>query len=182
MIICVTGPMAAGKNYICSKYEKEGWLCLDADKQVHKAIEKAVPEILKAFSKEACEKGITLENPDGSLNRRELGKLIFGNPELLSRQEKIVYPYLIEDTLNFIRENSGRNIILNATVLYKVPKLLKLCQKIIFVKASFIKRLSRALKRDKMPVIQILKRFHSQKNLFTEYQNSGIPVEIVNNN
>ena len=96
MIICVTGPMAAGKNYICSKYEKEGWLCLDADKQVHKAIEKAVPEILKAFSKEAGEKGITLENPDGSLNRRELGKLIFGNPELLSRQEKIVYPYLIE--------------------------------------------------------------------------------------
>ena len=45
--------MAAGKNYICSQYEKQGWISIDADKTVHKAIEIATPAIKKAFSEDA---------------------------------------------------------------------------------------------------------------------------------
>ena len=44
--------MAAGKNYICSQYEKQGWLSIDADKTVHKAIEIATSAIKKAFSED----------------------------------------------------------------------------------------------------------------------------------
>lgn len=182
MIICITGQMAAGKNFITSQYEKKGWLCLDADEQVHSAIKKAAPQILKEFEKQAATENITLKNPDGTLNRRNLGKLIFPHPELLKKQESIVYPIVIEETKKIIKENSGRNIILNATVLYKTPELLKMCDKIIFVKANFFVRLRRAIKRDRMPLRQILSRFWTQKNLFSEYKNTGIPLEIVDNN
>ena len=89
-IICITGPMAAGKNYICSQYEKQGWLSIDADKTVHKAIEIATPAIKKAFSEDAKKANLELSNKDGSLNRRNLGALIFPNPELLAKQESIV--------------------------------------------------------------------------------------------
>lgn len=181
-IICVTGKMAAGKNYICSQFEKEGWLCLDADKQVHKAIQMATPLILTSFEKEAEEKGICLTNPDGTLNRRALGALIFSDPELLRRQENLVYPYLIEETKQFIAEHPGQKIILNATVLYKVPELLDLCQKIIFVTAPFLTRLRRARKRDHLPYKQILSRFWAQRNLLKEYKKSGISLEILRNN
>lgn len=180
-VICITGPMAAGKNYICSQYEKEGWLSLDADKQVHKAIQMATPLILQSFKKEAEEAGIELANPDGSLNRRALGALLFSTPELLTRQENLVYPYLIEDTKEFIAANPQKNIILNATVLYKVPELLKLCEKIIFVTAPVFTRLCRAIKRDHLPVKQILRRFWAQKNLLKMYEETGIPVEILQN-
>ena len=182
MIICVTGQMAAGKNFISSQYEKNGWLCLDADEQVHSAIKTATPQIIKAFEKEAAAENISLQNPDGTLNRRNLGKLIFPHPELLKKQESIIYPIIIEETKKIIKENEGRNIVLNATVLYKTPELLRMCRKIIFVKASFFVRLKRAIKRDKMPLPQILSRFWTQRNLFSRYKNAGIPIEIINNN
>lgn len=182
MIICITGKMAAGKNFISSQYEKKGWLCIDADVQVHSAIEKAAPEILKAFEKESAEAKIPLQNPNGTLNRRNLGKLIFPSPVLLKRQESIIYPIIIEETRKIIAENKSRNIVLNATVLFKTPELLEMCGKIIFVKASFFVRLKRALKRDKMPLRQILSRFWAQRNLLSMYRKSGIPIEFVKNN
>ncbi len=174
--------MAAGKNFITSQYEKKGWLCLDADEQVHRAIKTATPEILKAFEKEASAENISLKNPDGTLNRRNLGRLVFPHPELLKKQESIIYPIIIEETKKIINENKDKNIILNATVLYKTPELLKMCNKIIFVKARFFTRLKRAIKRDKMPLFQILSRFWAQKKLFSKYKNAAIPIEIVNNN
>ena len=180
-IICITGPMAAGKNYICSQYEKQGWLSSDADKTVHKAIEIATPAIKKAFSEDAKKANLELLNKDGSLNRRNLGALIFPNPELLAKQESIVYPIIIEETKKIISQNKGKNIILNATVLYKTPELLNLCEKIIFVTAPLAVRFIRARKRDKMPFCQIIQRFKSQKNLLKKYQETGIPVEILIN-
>ena len=180
-IICITGPMAAGKNYICSQYEKQGWISIDADKTVHKAIEIATPAIKKAFSEDAKKANLELLNKDGSLNRRNLGALIFPNPELLAKQESIVYPIIIEETKKIISQNKGKNIILNATVLYKTPELLNLCEKIIFVTAPLAVRFIRARKRDKMPFCQIIQRFKSQKNLLKKYQETGIPVEILIN-
>ena len=82
--------MAAGKNYICSQYESNGWLSIDADKLVHQAIKQNENVIFAAFSDDAEKTGINLKNADGSLNRRNLGALIFNSPELLKKQEQIV--------------------------------------------------------------------------------------------
>ena len=71
-LICVTGQMAAGKNYICSQLEKEGWLSTDLDQTAHKAIELCREEILTVFKGEAEKLGIEIENPDSSINRRNL--------------------------------------------------------------------------------------------------------------
>lgn len=177
--------MAAGKNFICAQFEKDGFASLDLDRTAHEAIFLCTPQILEAFGGEAERRGILLLNEDGSLNRRALGQIVFSSPELLAKQESIVYPKIIELTEQFIAKNSGKSVILNATVLFKTPELLSKCGKILFVKANFLKRLVRAKKRDKMPLSQILARFKSQKNLFAEYKNfadeHGIPVEIIKN-
>ena len=184
-IICITGQMAAGKNYICSQLEKQGFVSLDLDKTAHTAIFLCTPQILSAFGGEAETRGISLLNEDGSLNRRALGQIVFSSPALLAQQESIVYPKIIELTNQFIEENSGKSVILNATVLFKTPELLSKCEKIFFVKANFFKRLFRAKKRDKMPLKQILARFKNQRNLLKEYmcaaEKLNIPVEIVRN-
>lgn len=184
-ISCVTGQMAAGKNYICSQFEKEGFVSLDLDKTAHTAISLCTPQIISAFGGEAEKRGISLLNEDGSLNRRALGQIVFSSPALLAQQESIVYPKIIELTNQFIEENRGKSVILNATVLFKTPELLSKCEKIFFVKANPIKRLIRAKKRDKMPLRQILARFKNQKNLLAEYKKAAkkfnIPVEIVRN-
>ena len=185
MILCVTGPMAAGKNAVCRILEERGFIALDADRQVHGAIEKAAPEIIKTFSNEAKAQNITLTDENGRINRRELGRLLFTSKELLSKQESIVYPVIIEETKNFIQKQqelkSDADIILNATVLYKTPELLNLCKYIIYVDAPKITRIVRTIKRDRMPLRQILSRFASQKNLFSEYKKTGVPIIKITN-
>lgn len=180
-IICVTGKMASGKNTLCSLLEQNDFLCTDADKVVHKVINDATPKILETFNEYAIQKGITLSNPDGTLNRKNLGELLFQNPTLLKKQEDIIYPLYIEETQKIINSNPSCNIILNATVLYKTPQLMNQCDFIIFVKSSAIQRFFRVCKRDNIKIKNILQRFYSQKNLYSEYKATNIPIIEIKN-
>ena len=181
-VICLCGQMAAGKNYAAKQLCKTGdCVSIDLDLTVHTAIKNATPQILKEFSSLAQKSGLNLQNSDGSLNRRVLGALVFSSPELLKKQEQIVYPETIRLTKEFIQQNKAKTVLLNATVLYKTPELLSLCSKIYFVKAFFLKRLLRAKKRDALPLLQILKRFKSQNSLLKEYKKSGIPLIFIKN-
>lgn len=179
VIIAVTGPMAAGKNYICKQLEKEGWASVDADLLVHDAIEIAKDRILNTFTPYAEEHNIKIARTDGTIDRRALGQLLFAIPELLKVQESIVYPIITKWIDDFISEHE--KTIINATVLYKTPDILNRCEKILFVTAPLLTRLHRARTRDHLPYRQIFRRFHAQRNLLKEYQKTGIPVEIINN-
>ena len=178
-IIAIVGPMAAGKNFICSQKEKEGWAAIDADLLVHDAIEIVKERILDTFIPYAEQQHLKLTKTDGSIDRRALGELLFSFPELLKVQESMVYPILIQQINEFI--SNHEKTIINATVLYKTPELLKQCQKIIFVTAPFLTRLRRARKRDNLSYHQIFRRFHAQRNLLKEYKACGIPLEIIYN-
>ena len=179
MILCVTGPMAAGKNAAADVLARDfGFACVDCDVLVHTAIENAKEKIFAAFENLAAEKGIFLKNNDGSVNRRELGKLIFSDSKLVAMQENIVYPeteLLIE---KFLEENRGKDIAINATVLYKI-KAIQFCSAVIFVDCPKIIRLFRAKKRDGMKYSQICARFKAQKTLFLEYRQTCADIHRV---
>ena len=180
-VMAVTGPMASGKNYICSQLEKDGWTSIDADILVHQAIEKEKDKILEKFVPYAAQHNIKLTNDDGTINRRALGQLLFSFPELLQIQESIVYPVIIKEIKDFIATKP--RAVINATVLYKTPELLELCDKVIYVTAPFFKRLARARRRDKLTLGQILRRFYAQRNLLQEYKKvfPSQKIEIVKN-
>ncbi len=178
-VIAVVGPMAAGKNYICSQMQAQGWAAVDADLLVHDAIELVKERILDTFIPYAEEQNLKLKKEDGSIDRRALGQLLFSFPELLKVQESMVYPIIIKWINDFIEEHE--KTIINATVLYKTPELLNKCEKIVFVTAPFMIRLRRARRRDHLSYRQIFRRFRAQKNLLQEYQKSGIPIEIIKN-
>lgn len=178
-LICVTGQMAAGKNYVCSQLEQAGWASIDADLLVHQAIEIARDRIIEKFEPYAKEKKIKINKEDGSIDRRALGELLFSMPSLLKVQESIVYPIITKMLDDFIAENP--KTIINATVLYKTPEFLNRCQAIIFVTAPLFTRVKRARKRDHLPYKQIFKRFNSQKNLLSHYKESNKQIFIINN-
>ncbi|MBR4179494.1 MAG: dephospho-CoA kinase, partial [Treponema sp.] len=175
-VVAVVGPMASGKNYICSQMEKDGWFSIDADILVHDAINIAQERILDTFTPYAQKKNIKIARHDGTIDRQALGKLLFSIPELLTIQESIVYPIIIKQIQDFIQAHE--KTIINATVLYKTPELLHLCDKVFYVTAPFFKRLTRARRRDKLPLTQILKRFNAQRNLLKEYQKM-VPAEKI---
>lgn len=174
--------MAAGKNYICSLLEKEGWTSLDADVYVHNAIDIAKDKILDTFGPYAEKQHLKLKRAeDGKIDRQALGKLLFSMPDLLEIQESIVYAIITQQINEYISCNKSKKIIINATLLFKTPELMEQCQQIIYVKASFFTRLKRALNRDKLSLHQILKRFNRQKNILHEYKKTGIPITTIKN-
>jgi dephospho-CoA kinase len=173
--------MAAGKNTVSSLLEKSGWVSVDADELVHEAIGHVTQQILDAFSPAAEKAGITLIKENGMLDRRALGTLVFNDQVLLAKQESIVYPEVNRLTDEFIVSHTGSSIILNATVLYKIPCLMKKCSAVLYVTAPYLKRFFRAKVRDRMPCRQITSRFHSQRDLYRNYVKTGIPVVRINN-
>ncbi|MBQ6028768.1 MAG: dephospho-CoA kinase [Treponema sp.] len=177
MVICVAGPIAAGKNFVCSILEERGFFCLDADQEIHKIIGDKQAEILSRFSQSAASCGINLRAADGSLDRRALGKLLFKDSALLAEQEKILYPEFIARVQKLIDANQkawvdqkARGLAINAALLYKTPSLLRQCQKIIYVDAPLLVRAWRIRRRDKLPLLQIIRRIKSQKGLMEEYE------------
>lgn len=181
-IICVTGKMASGKNYVSSLLEQKGWTSLDADIYVHKAIDIAHDKILDTFGPYAEKQNLKLQkDSDGKIDREALGKLLFSMPSLLEIQESIVYAVITDQIKMYIEENPNKKIIINATLLYKTPELMELCEQIIFVQAPFFTRLKRAKARDKRSFTQTLKRFHAQKYLLRNYKRTRKPLIIVNN-
>lgn len=180
-IICLTGKMASGKNYISKLLLDENSVSVDLDNFGHMAINSCKDQIYNAFNEVAEKKGINLKKVDGSIDRRALGSLIFSDKALIKKQESIVYPEIIKLTKDFIKQNKEKTIYINATLLFKTPELMKLCSKIYFVKSNFFVRLYRAKKRDNLPLGQILKRFLAQKDLLKNYKLTGKPIIFIKN-
>ena len=212
-VVCVTGPMASGKNYICAILESVSgqtlpaassvaarasvsaarnvlsesrpslpFVSIDADKVVHEVLksESVKAKILATFGKAADEKGINLLNEDGSLNRRNLGELIFADKRLLSCQEAIVHPEVGKSIERFIGAHKNENVLINATVLYKTEAM-KLCDAVLYVTAPIATRFLRAKKRDGLKSAQIIARFWSQRKLFAKYKKATADIYKVNN-
>lgn len=179
-VIGLTGKMCSGKNVASEILEKHGFAVIDADKAAHKALEECRERVLEAFSLEAEKQGLEIENPDGSINRKELGKLLFSKKELLDVHESILYPRINGILKEFIRKNKGKNVVINAPLLFKSDAA-DLCDFIIIIHAPAIQRFFRASKRDKLGITQILRRFSSQKTLFAQKPAGNTDIVKVDN-
>ena len=171
-VICVTGPMAAGKNLASDILAAKGWACVDADRIGHQALDLLKDEVVALHREKAETLGIQLVQEDGSLNRRGIGAIVFDDNQALARHEALLHPKIQQLLEEFVASHPEEPVVLNATVLYKIP-IVKKCDAILFVDAPPLTRYFRARKRDAMPARQILSRFRSQFGIFAKYKNSN---------
>lgn len=175
-VIGLTGKMCSGKNVAAEILENYGFATIDADKAAHVALEECRETVFSMFSAEAEKRGLAIRNPDGSVNRADLGRLLFSDKTLLTVHEGIIYPRIDEILRTFIENNTRTHVVVNAPLLFK-SEAASLCDFVLVITAPALCRFFRALKRDRMGVIQILRRFSSQKNLLA--QNPGGNADIV---
>lgn len=89
-IVGITGGIACGKSEVGSMLKASGWDVIDTDAIAHAVMEpgaEAYEGIVDAFGA-----GILL--PDGCVNRRALGEIVFGNPVERDRLNRIVHPHV----------------------------------------------------------------------------------------
>ena len=86
-IIGLTGGIASGKSFVAELLEKLGAAVVDADVVYHELL--AQKELREKISQEF---GTDFFLPDGSLDRKKLGKLVFSDKSALSRLNDITHP------------------------------------------------------------------------------------------
>ncbi len=102
-LIGLTGGIACGKSTVVAMLAALGARTLDADRVTHKVQQPGTPvfeQIVAAFGPEVVA-------PNGALDRRKLGALVFSDPAQLRRLEQIVHPAVRAEIRAFIDE-AGR--------------------------------------------------------------------------
>jgi len=88
LLIGITGNIGTGKSTVARMLGKLGAEVIDADKVAHAVMRPGSPvhvRIVQAFGPEVLA-------PDGEIDRKRLGAIVFANPAALSQLEAIVHP------------------------------------------------------------------------------------------
>lgn len=162
MIIGLTGKSCSGKNYASQYMTSLGWKVLDLDEIGHEALEKKSEEIEKYF---------------GTSQRRELGRIVFANPEKRKQLEDLLYPYIIDSI--FEAEKTHPIVVANGALLHRAG-IDRLCKYVIYIDASYMVRLMRALSRDSITEHDFKMRDEAQKDVHyndVRYQSQLIVID-----
>lgn len=141
IIVGLTGPIAAGKDIAAKVFSRHGALVIDADLVGHEIIvpqSKVWHEIVKAF-------GVKVLNRGGKVNRKKLGRIVFGNTSVLKRLDKMMHPEMRKVIRSKISQTDKKLIVINAALLAEM-KLLPFTDKVIVVMASEKLRIKRLMK------------------------------------
>lgn len=117
-VIGLTGGIGSGKSTVSQFLAELGATIIDADKAGHAAIKSGTEvwhEVVAAF-------GRRILNSNGEVDRKKLGEIVFGKPELLSRLNQIVHPRILEMVKSQIEAYERRGI---EVVILEVPLLLE---------------------------------------------------------
>jgi dephospho-CoA kinase len=96
----LTGSIAVGKSFVASVFTELGCHVLDADHTAREVVEPGSPgldAVVAAF-------GLEVLNPDGTLNRQQLGALVFADEEKRQRLNQLLHPFIIARQDEILRE------------------------------------------------------------------------------
>ncbi|HYW21949.1 MAG TPA: dephospho-CoA kinase [Nodularia sp. (in: cyanobacteria)] len=161
-IIGLTGGIATGKttvaNYLASAYNLP---IFDADIYARDAVAVGSP-ILNAIAQRYSQ-DILL--PDGSLNRKKLGTIIFAQPDERHWVESLIHPY-VNDCFaqGIIAQSSPQTQLLVIPLLFEA-QMTDLVTEIWVVRCSELQQLQRLMQRNDLTPEQAQARINSQLSL-----------------
>lgn len=164
ILVGLTGGVATGKSTVAKMFKQCGAVVIDADKLAHDIVKPgkaAWREIVKTFGK-------TIINPDHTLNRRELGSLVFRNRAKLRRLEHIIHPRVAREQARLTKQAAKKDS--HAVVIYDVPLLFeadidKRVDRTIVVTADRDTQIARLKKRNGFSRADAIRRIRSQMPL-----------------
>ncbi|MFV0401312.1 MAG: dephospho-CoA kinase [Oscillospiraceae bacterium] len=145
-IIGLTGQIGAGKTSVSDLLRGYGYTVIDADVVAREVVQKGkacLMDLVLAF-------GTDILAPDGSLNRRRLGDVVFADKEKRLELNRITFPHIqkaIFARLDQLRKEGVPIVFLDAPTLFESGTD-SYCDKIVSVVAQTDLRRERILARD----------------------------------
>lgn len=163
-ILGITGPSGSGKTTLCSLIQKNyNAFIIDAD-NVAKSLSSNTEteyfkEMVNLFGNEV------LKN-DGSLNRKEIARIIYNDNEKRKKLNLLTFKYVVDDIGKQIKDVQGSNysyIAIDVPLLYEA-KMEKICDKVIAVIAEDKEKILRICMRDNISEELARQRLHIQND------------------
>jgi len=159
-IIGLTGGIACGKSNVSAALSALGAVIVDGDllsRELTAPGGRALPDIRAAF-------GDGVFHPDGTLNRRGLGAVIFGDDDKRAMLDNIMQPLLralIAQRIDQARQQGAALCVLDMPLLYEAG-LDALCDRVWCVYIPQETQLERLMARDGFTREEALARLRSQ--------------------
>ena len=169
----LTGSIGVGKSFVASVFVELGCHVLDADQTAREVVMPGTPG-LKALTDAFGEE---ILNTDGTLDRKQLGTLIFADPNQRQRLNNILHPFIIarqDEILNAWEAEDPDGIgIVDAALMIESGGY-KRFDKLIVVHCRPEVQLERLMLRDKLSRDEAQRRIESQmpqeeKQKFADY-------------
>jgi len=96
----LTGSIAVGKSFVTSILSDLGCRTLDADQTAREVVLPGSPGLAAL----AAAFGTDVLNPDGTLNRQQVGKIVFAEEEKRQELNRILHPFIIARQDEIMRE------------------------------------------------------------------------------
>ena len=156
----LTGGIACGKSNVSDTLAELGAVVIDGDLLSRRLTAPGGP----ALPGLRAEFGSAVFQPDGSLDRRALGALVFSQPEAMERLNALMQPLLrqlIEAELSAAGRSGAAVCVLSMPLLYE-QGLDRLCQRVWCVWLPPQEQLRRLMERDGFSREQAQARIDSQ--------------------
>lgn len=177
LTVGLTGGIASGKSTVSSLLIEKGYTVIDADIEARLAVEKgeeAYQEIVRHFGERVLLK-------DGSIDRAELGSIIFHDEKERKALNSIVHPAVRKRMTAKKEQAISRNeqmIILDIPLLFE-SKLQYMCDKTLLVYADEGIQLQRLMQRNQLSEKEAMARIHSQMPL---REKKALADAVIDNN
>ncbi|MGN7383242.1 dephospho-CoA kinase [Chlamydia abortus] len=177
MNIGLTGGIASGKSTVASILVERGAVLVDADRIAREVVLPGT-ELLEQVANRF---GQAILNPDGSLNRKKLGEIVFADDAARKDLEGLLHPQIRLRMKQRMQEaedtDPGRLVVVDVPLLYE-SGLQQMFEQVMVVYVPRSKQLERLMARDGITAAQAEQRLNAQMDIEKKRELADI---VINN-
>ncbi len=172
-LIGLTGGIGAGKSTVSDYLKQKGYPVLDADMVAREIVEPGRPtlsELSHTFGEEIL-------NPDGSLNRGALAKIVFADAHKKQLMDQIMHGRVIDILLNRAKAMTDEPVVfIDVPLLFETGMDFYMDQ-VWMVDAAEDLRIQRVMNRDGSSMEEVRKRIQFQSDRDEKIQKSHVILD-----
>lgn len=174
LLIGLTGGIGAGKSTVAGYLAELGAEIVVGDELGRRAFEKA-PELLESVREKF---GDTVFHTDGTLNRRLLGKKVFGSREDTRWLTELTFPVIYELWRQAVKAAKAEVVVFDAAMIFEW-RIEKEFDLLILVTADVDTVCSRVAKQNRLTLEEVKARHQQQMDV--EWKRKHCHIVLVNN-
>lgn len=162
-VLGLTGGIATGKSTAAAFFKRKGIPVIDADQVAHQLIkpgESGWQAVKDNFGAEFLQ-------PDQTINRQKLAKLVFANQEQLQKLNRLLHPLINREMaaeVEIFRRLRVKMVVLDVPLLYETGED-KLCDRVLVISLPKQEEIKRLRKRNRLNQKEAEERLKSQMPL-----------------